>query len=463
MPDSTPQNNQEIIIEGARVHNLKNISLSIPRDQLVVITGLSGSGKSSLAFDTLYAEGQRRYVESLSAYARQFMGRLNKPDVDRITGIPPAIAIEQKVNTRNPRSTVGTTTEIYDYLKLLYARIGETYSPVSGKKVSKHQVGDVTDRILSFQPETRVLILAPLQKPEERSLKQHFEILLQQGFTRVEEEGKIHKISDLLHAESGICNRCTYRILIDRILVNPDDEELRARIADSVQTAFFEGKGDCQFTIRSGEETREESFSDRFERDGIRFEIPSVHLFSFNNPLGACPKCEGFGSTIGIDEDLVIPNKSLSIYEDAIVCWKGEKMGKWKEKLIRHAAEFDFPIHKPVYQLTEDQRQLLWTGNRYFHGLNDFFKHLEEKTYKIQYRVMLARYRGKTTCPECHGTRLRKEASWVRIGGKSLPELVNLPVTGLRDFFNHLKLPEHHRLIADRLLTEINNRLKYLV
>jgi excinuclease ABC subunit A len=461
MPDHRSEPEENIQIKGARVHNLKNIDLTIPRDQLVVITGLSGSGKSSLAFDTLYAEGQRRYVESLSAYARQFLGRLDKPDVDLISGIPPAIAIEQKVNTRNPRSTVGTSTEIYDYIKLLFARIGETISPVSGKKVQKHQVQDVVDEILSLPAGTQVMILAPLHKPEDRSLKMHLEILVQQGYSRIEENGQIRKISEVLESSTPLCETCNFDILIDRIFVG-EEEDLQARVADSVETAFFEGKGDCTLKIFNNGDYRVENFSDRFELDGIRFEQPSVHLFSFNNPVGACPVCEGFGSTIGIDEDLVVPNKNLSVFEDAIVCWKGEKMSKWKEKLVQTADRFGFPIHRPFYLLTDTERHLLWTGNQWFKGLNEFFEHLEEKSYKIQYRVMLARYRGKTVCPQCHGSRLRKEASWVRINGMTVTRLVTMPISDLRKFFADLRLSDHEEQIAGRLLLEINNRLAYL-
>ncbi|MFO7615726.1 MAG: excinuclease ABC subunit UvrA, partial [Bacteroidales bacterium] len=450
-----------ILIRGARVHNLKNVNLTIPREQLVVVTGLSGSGKSSLAFDTLYAEGQRRYVESLSAYARQFLGRLDKPDVDLIDGIPPAIAIEQKVNTRNPRSTVGTSTEIYDYLKLLFARIGETYSPVSGQKVEKHQVQTIVDRILNLPAGTKVMILAPLLKPEERPLKAHLEVLMQQGYTRVEENGQIRKISEVLAPDYALCESCPFYILIDRVII-AGEEDLRARATDSVETALFEGKGDCYLKIFDNGNYLEETYSDRFELDGIKFEEPSVHLFSFNNPMGACPVCEGFGSTIGIDEDLVVPNKNLSIFEDAIVCWKGEKMSKWKEKLVRSADRFGFPIHRPYYQLTEKERQLLWSGNSWFNGLTEFFAHLEEKSYKIQYRVMLARYRGKATCPECQGTRLRKETDWIQVGGKSISDLVRLPVNELLSFFNNLVLNPHQKQIASRLIQEISNRVTYL-
>jgi excinuclease ABC subunit A len=461
MPENRSGSENQIYIKGARVHNLKNINLAIPRDKLVVITGLSGSGKSSLAFDTLYAEGQRRYVESLSAYARQFLGRLDKPDVDLITGIPPAIAIEQKVNTRNPRSTVGTSTEIYDYLKLLYARVGETFSPVSGRKVSKHQVRDIVDRIMELPTGTQVMILAPLHKPDDRSLRQHLEILVQQGYSRIEDEGKIRRISEVLDPSYNLCESCPFDILIDRVFIG-EEEDLQARVGDSVETALFEGKGDCSLKIFSNGDYLTEQYSNRFEMDGIIFEEPSVHLFSFNNPLGACPVCEGFGSTIGIDEELVVPNPALSVYEDAIVCWKGEKMSKWKDELIRTANHFNFPVHRPYYQLTEDEKRLLWTGNRWFDGLNAFFAHLEEKSYKIQYRVMLARYRGKTVCPECRGTRLRKEAGWVKVGGKSITELVRMPVTELLSFFGKLELTTHQQLVAGRLMTEIRNRLTYL-
>lgn len=450
--------NQYIEIKGAKVHNLKNIDLKIPRNKLVVITGLSGSGKSSLAFDTLYAEGQRRYVESLSSYARQFLGRMDKPEVDYIKGIPPAIAIEQKVNTRNPRSTVGTSTEIYDYMKLLYARIGKTYSPISGSLVVRHEVVDVVSYLSSFPTGSRVTILAPLRIASGRTLNKEAELLLQQGFTRLELDGEIVKISDL---EQSRKTPLEINVLIDRMPVS-EDEDFSSRLADSVQTAFFEGKGACltRVDLESGTETR--VFSNRFEADGLTFEEPTLHLFSFNNPVGACPVCEGYGKTIGIDEDLVVPNKSLSVFNDAIVCWKGEKMGEWKEQLVRQAEKFNFPIHKPYYDLSSEQKKLLWTGNSWFEGLNDFFRQVEEQTYKIQYRVMLSRYRGKTTCPACEGTRLKKEASYVKVGGKSITELVNLPVTELMLFFDRLVLSETDKIVADRLLIEINNRIEFL-
>ena len=450
-----------IEIQRARVHNLKNISLKIPLNQFTVVTGVSGSGKSSLAFDTLFAEGQRRYVESLSSYARQFLGRINKPEVDFIKGIPPAIAIEQKVNTRNPRSTVGTSTEIYDYLKLLFARVGKTISPVSGKEVTRHTVTDVVNFIFSFPENTRIMILSPLRPKNGRSVLQEAELLMQQGFSRIEVEEEVKRIDELLKAgNEDFCNgECN--VIIDRIVVQPD-EDTQSRVADSVQTAFYEGHGECVLKIYSGEETTVRSFSNRFEADGIEFEEPTVHTFSFNNPVGACPTCEGYGKVIGIDEDLVIPNKSLSVYQDAIVCWRGEKMSKWKDSLIYSADQFNFPIHKPFYELSDEQKSLLWTGNRYFKGLDRFFKYLEKKSYKIQYRVMLSRYRGKTTCPECKGTRLKKEAGYVKVEGRSLQELVLMPVSDLKIFFDKLQLSSHDKEIATRILIEIKNRLSFL-
>ncbi len=450
--------NQYIEIRGAKVHNLKNIDIKIPRNKLVVITGLSGSGKSSLAFDTLYAEGQRRYVESLSSYARQFLGRMDKPEVDYIKGIPPAIAIEQKVNTRNPRSTVGTSTEIYDYIKLLYARIGRTFSPISGNQVIRHEVVDVVNYLVSFPIGTKITIVSPMQLNKGRSLAKEAELLLQQGFTRLELDGEVIKISELDQYKK---KPSEINVLIDRMPVS-EDEDFPSRIADSVQTAFFEGKGECLTRVAQENFSETRNFSNRFELDGITFEEPSLHLFSFNNPIGACPVCEGYGRTIGIDEDLVVPNKSLSVFSDALVCWKGEKMGEWKDQLVKHAAKFDFPIHKPYYELSAAQKRLLWTGNSYFEGLNAFFKQLEEQTYKIQYRVMLSRYRGKTTCPECEGTRLKKEAAYVKVAGKSVTELVNLPITELQHFFRQLSLSETDQVVAERLLIEINNRIEFL-
>ncbi len=451
-----------IQIKGARVHNLKNIDLKINRNKFIVISGLSGSGKSSLAFDTLYAEGQRRYVESLSSYARQFLGRINKPEVDYIKGIPPAIAIEQKVNTRNPRSTVGTSTEIYDYMKLLFARVGKTISPVSGKEVKQHHVSDVVNFIISFPENTRFLIGAPLKVKNGRTLIQEAELLLQQGFSRLEVNNEIKRIDELIKENAAIqCTESACNIVIDRATVINDEDNL-SRIADSVQTAFFEGHGECIVKIYERTEVKEEHFSNLFEADGIEFEEPSVHMFSFNNPVGACKTCEGYGKVIGIDEDLVIPNKSLSIYQDAVACWKGEKMGEWKDALIYAAEKFDFPIHKPYYELTEDQKQLLWTGNKHFEGLNQFFKMLEENTYKIQYRVMLSRYRGKTNCPDCRGTRLKKEAMYVKVDGKSIQDLVLMPIDELQKFFINLQLSEHETKVAERILVEINNRLEFL-
>lgn len=450
-----------IEIKGARVHNLKNISLKIPRNKLIVITGVSGSGKSSLAFDTIYAEGQRRYVESLSSYARQFLGRMNKPEVDFINGIPPAIAIEQKVNSRNPRSTVGTSTEIYDYLRLLFARIGRTYSPVSGKEVKKHTADDLVSFLSRLEDGTKVIITSPGKIPESIKTSEYFSFLVKQGFNRIESEGELLRIDG---TGPGIDIRPgqVVNIVIDRLVINHDADNL-SRAADSAQTAFQTGKGYCQAIVMQENGFHREFFSTKFEEDGIEFEEPNEYLFSFNNPLGACPVCEGYGKIIGIDENLVIPDQNLSVYQDAIACWKGDSMKKWKERLISNAALFDFPIHKPYYQLTDEQRQLLWTGNRYFYGLTRFFEHLEEKKYKIQYRVMLSRYRGKTLCPECRGSRLKKETSYVRVAGKSIQELVTMPVSGLYKFFSTISLDESDQLIAERLLKEITMRLKFLM
>ncbi len=458
---SNSKNTKYIEIQNARVHNLKNISLKIPRNKFIVITGVSGSGKSSLAFDTLFAEGQRRYVESLSSYARQFLGRINKPEVDFINGIPPAIAIEQKVNTRNPRSTVGTSTETYDYLKLLYARIGKTYSPVSGEEVSRNSVSDVVDYLNTFDEGTRFFIGAPLTAKNGRSILEEAELLMQQGFSRIETNDEIKRIDELVKTKSEDFCKGSCSLVIDRLAVK-SDEDTQNRIADSVQTAFFESNGTCVVKVYLDEGTREKQFSNRFEADGIEFEEPTVHTFSFNNPVGACPTCEGYGKVIGIDEDLVIPNKSFSIYQDAIACWKGEKMSEWKNELIYSAEKFNFPIHKPYYELTEEQKFMLWTGNKYFKGLNRFFKFLEESSYKIQYRVMLSRYRGKTICPECKGSRLKKEAGYVKIAGKSLQELVLMPVADLKTFFSELKLGKHEQEISKRILIEITKRLAFL-
>jgi len=451
-----------ILIKGARVHNLKNVDLAIPRNKLVVITGLSGSGKSSLAFDTLYAEGQRRYVESLSSYARQFLGRMNKPEVDYIKGISPAIAIEQKVNTRNPRSTVGTSTEIYEYLKLLYARIGNTYSPVTGAIVKRDSVTDVADYIFSKPEGTRVVIYSPLILKGGRTAKEQLQIVLQQGFSRIAVKGELMRIEEMLQQEKMECQCQDCMIVIDRIQVKPGDEDLRNRISDSAQTAFYEGEGSCIVVLPDEDPKDQKIFTNRFEADGITFEEPTVNLFSFNNPYGACKTCEGFGSTIGIDEDLVIPNKSLSIYEDAVACWRGEKMSEFKDTLILNAYKFEFPVHKPYDLLTDKQKDLLWEGNKFFTGINDFFKQVEEQTYKIQYRVMLSRYRGKTNCPDCKGTRLRKDANYVLVGGKSISEVVLMPVSRSLVFFDGLVLNAFETQVAKRLLVEIKNRLLYL-
>lgn len=452
---------QHIIIKGARVHNLKSIDVAIPKNKLVVITGMSGSGKSSLAFDTLYAEGQRRYVESLSSYARQFMGRMNKPDVDYIKGIAPAIAIEQKVITSNPRSTVGTSTEIYDYLKLLFSRIGITYSPISGDIVKKDTVTTVVDFIIGLGNEAIVTVFCPLHPHNNRSVKEELAVLLQKGFLRVYFKDKIAKIEDLLEDEAikdvELTDTETIRILIDRIVVNNEEETL-SRIADSVQTAFFEGKGDC-FVEHDNKQT---FFCDRFELDGIKFEEPTPNFFSFNNPYGACKRCEGYGSVIGIDEDLVIPDKSKSLYDNAIAPWRGEKMGDWLKAFIKNADQFDFPIHRSYSELTEKQQRLIWTGNKYFAGLDAFFKELEEQTYKIQYRVMLSRYRGKTICPDCKGTRLRKDASYVKINGKSILDMVLMPLSTILPFFEKLELSETEVKISKRLLAEVTSRILYL-
>jgi excinuclease ABC subunit A len=449
-----------ILIKGARVHNLKNIDVAIPKNKLVVITGMSGSGKSSLAFDTLYAEGQRRYVESLSSYARQFMGRMNKPEVDYIKGIAPAIAIEQRVITSNPRSTVGTSTEIYDYLKLLFARIGRTISPISGKEVKKDTVTDVVNFVATLPVDTVVTIYCPLHPHNNRKLKEELAVLLQKGFVRVEYNGKLEKIEVLLddkQVNNDKVSEGDLRIVVDRIHVDREDETL-SRVADSVQTAFFEGKGDC--FVHDGK--KEYFFCDRFELDGILFEEPTANFFSFNNPYGACARCEGYGKVIGIDPDLVVPDKSKSVYDGAIAPWRGEKMGEWLNKLVKVAIKFDFPIHRAYKDLTADQKDLLWTGNNYFRGLNEFFKELEEQTYKIQYRVMLSRYRGKTDCPDCKGTRLRKDASYVKVGGKSITDIVLMPLDELLDFFNALTLSDNEAIIAKRLLLEVTNRIRFL-
>jgi excinuclease ABC subunit A len=448
-----------IIIKGARVNNLKSLSVAIPRNKLIVITGLSGSGKSSLAFDTLFAEGQRMYVESLSSYARQFLGRMEKPEVEYIKGVSPAIAIEQKVSTRNPRSTVGTSTEIYDYLKLLFARIGITYSPVSGNVVRRDTVTDVVEYVYTFEEGQRFMILAPLHHDKSRSLVDELKVLLQKGFTRILDNGSLVFIEEAI--EKGILskNPDNIQILIDRSTVNHEDEDNRFRLSDSVQTSFYEGNGACIVEI-IGKERR--TFSDKFELDGIIFEEPSINLFSFNNPYGACRRCEGFGKVLGIDEDLVIPDKSLSVYEGAIAPWRSEKMSEWQVPLVKHGIRFDFPIHRPYEDLSEKEKQLLWTGNEFFDGLDAFFKYIESKTHKIQYRVMLSRYRGRTTCPECKGSRLRKDASYVKVDGKSITDLVLMPITKTAQFFENLQLEPYQSAVASRILVELKNRLSYL-
>lgn len=451
-----------IIIKNARVHNLKNLSVAIPRNRFIVITGLSGSGKSSLAFDTLYAEGQRRYVESLSSYARQFLGRMSKPEVDYIKGIAPAIAIEQKVNTRNPRSTVGTSTEIYEYLKLLFARIGKTYSPTSNKRVKRDKVADVADFILNLLEGSKVQVIAPIILNNGRKLMDQLNVLRQQGFSRLLFKNEIIRIDEVLESKDKKYKASDLYILIDRLIIKTDAFDLNSRISDSIQTAFYEGQGNCHVHYEIDSKVKIAQFSNKFELDGIQFEEPTVNFFTFNNPFGACKSCEGFGSIIGIDPELVIPNKALSIYDGAIACWKGDKMGEWKEKLVLNSYKFDFPIHTPYFELGEEQKTLVWTGNEYFEGINAFFKHVEEQTYKVQYRVMLSRYRGKTDCPECKGTRLRKDANYVKVDNKTISELVLQPISHLFEFFLNIKLDEHDKKVSKRLLLEITNRLQFL-
>ncbi len=470
-----------IIIKRARVNNLKNLSVAIPRNKLVVITGLSGSGKSSLAFDTLFAEGQRMYVESLSSYARQFLGRMEKPEVDYIRGVSPAIAIEQKVNTRNPRSTVGTTTEIYDYLKLLFARIGKTISPITGTEVKRDTVTDVIDFINKRKEATRIMVACPLKIIKGRKLADELNLLLSKGFTRVLIDGEVKFIEEIVGSQSNVeasekpikkpkvkTNASPLlrrgaggevEILIDRAAVNAADEDLTFRLSDSVQTAFFEGHGDCYIYV---EGEKKAHFSDRFELDGISFTEPSINLFSFNNPFGACQTCEGFGKILGIDEDLVIPDKSLSVYEGAIAPWRGEVMSEWAKPLIKNGIKFDFPIHRAYGELNQKERDLLWNGNEYFDGIHAFFKYLESKTHKIQYRVMLSRYRGRTTCPDCRGTKLRKDASYVKIANASITDLVLMPIEDTLVFFENLKLPAYEQKVSERILTEIKSRLEYM-
>ncbi|RKE95247.1 excinuclease ABC subunit UvrA [Ichthyenterobacterium magnum] len=446
---------QNIIIKGAKLHNLKNIDVVIPRNKLVVITGLSGSGKSSLAFDTLYAEGQRRYVESLSSYARQFLGRLNKPKVDFIKGIAPAIAIEQKVNSTNPRSTVGTTTEIYDYLKLLFARIGKTYSPISGNLVKKHSTKDVLELIKTLDQGEKLLLLSPIILEEGRTMAGKLKVLQQQGYARVKYKDDVLRIDEAIEKQ---LTKNTY-LVVDRIIIK-HEEDFYNRLADAIETSFFEGKGTC--IIESLSDKKQHHFNNKFELDGMTFLEPNVHLFSFNNPYGACSKCEGYGDVIGIDTDLVIPNTGLSVYENAIFPWRGESMSWYRDQLVNNSHKFDFPIHKPYFELSNEQKQLVWDGNAYFEGLNSFFAELESKAYKIQNRVMLSRYRGKTKCNVCHGKRLRPEANYVKVGKVTITDLVEMPLDQLSIFFKELKLNEYDAKIAKRLLKEINNRLVYL-
>lgn len=458
-----------ILIKGARMHNLKNVDVEIPRNKLVVVTGVSGSGKSSLTIDTLFAEGQRRYAESLSSYARQFMARMNKPDVDYIKGLCPAIAIEQKVITRTPRSTVGSMTEIYDYLRLLFARIGKTISPVSGREVKKDDVKDVVDTICNLPVGDKVLIVVPFKQHHNRNIKDELNILLQKGFSRLAapnppgkgslETLRIEEVIEMPELKSYFMHR-TFYVLIDRLIVKNFDEDDRHRIADSVNTAFYEGEGEVFLEINGKKSLQ---FSNKFELDGIRFEEPVPNLFSFNNPYGACPTCGGFSLVLGIDPDLVIPDKRLSVYENGVAPWRGEKLGLWKENLIKVARKFDFPIHKPIIDLTTAEYDLLWTGNEYFSGLNDFFKEVEQNLYKVQYRVLLSRYRGRTICPECKGYRLRKEALYVEVGHQNIGELGEMPVKDLQTWFMNLELDEYELIIAKRILLEINNRLKTLM
>lgn len=455
-----------IIIKGAKVNNLKNIDVAIARNKLTVITGLSGSGKSSLAFDTLFAEGQRMYVESLSSYARQFLGRMEKPDVQYIKGVSPAIAIEQKVSTKNPRSTVGTTTEIYDYLKLLFARIGVTYSPVTSEVVTKDTVTSVVDFIFSLDSGTRLLVLAPLICKEDRTLEKELDLLLKKGYTRIRMNGEVVELEDILNDSSSIATDSSIEIVVDRVAVKKTasglpEEELQFRLSDSIQTAFFEGEGACILDVRT-EEPFEKRFSDKFERDGITFEEPSANLFAFNNPYGACKNCDGFGNVLGLDKDLVIPDKSLSVFEGAIAPWRSEKMSEWALPLIKNGVRFDFPIHRAYKDLTTAEQELIWKGNKYFAGLNDFFRTLETQTHKIQYRVLLSKYKGKTACPECRGSRLRMDASYVKIGGKSITDIVLMPISKAARFFDDLSLSDKQMEVAKRILFEISSRLSFM-
>lgn len=452
---------RNILVKGARVNNLKNIDIEIPRNKLVVITGLSGSGKSSLAFDTLYAEGQRRYVESLSAYARQFLGKMAKPETDFIKGLPPAIAIEQKVNTRNPRSTVGTSTEIYDYIRLLFGRVGKTYSPVTGELVKKHTVEDVIAVARSYPEGTRMAVITPVTLPEKRRFRTQLEVLLKGGYSRLVKDGEFIDIEHLLADDNLPETASGYDLLVDRLSVAYEGDEL-SRLADSVETAFFEGHDEMSLLVWGTDGLHRHDFSKRFEADGIVFREPSELMFNFNNPYGACPRCEGFGRVIGIDPNLVVPDPSLSVYDDAVMCWRGDKMSEWKRELIHLAPHIGFPIHRPYCDLTQAELDVLWHGNGRFKGIDGFFKMVEENQYKIQYRVMLARYRGKTRCPECNGSRLRKESEYVKVGGATISELVKMPVTDLKEWFAALKLDDNDKLVSSRLLVEINNRIGFL-
>lgn len=452
--------NKYISIKGARVNNLKNIDINLPLNKFIVVTGVSGSGKSSLAFDTLYAEGQRRYVESLSAYARQFLGRMSKPECDYIKGLPPAIAIEQKVNTRNPRSTVGTATEIYDYLRMLFARVGHTFSPVSGLEVRKHGIEDMVKTALSYPMGTRMAVLIDIKVPENRTFDQQLDIYLKEGYSRLEKDGTFISIADLRNDGTPESSE-GYRLLIDRLSVSDSKDEI-SRLTDSVETAYYEGHDECIIKIWGADGTHEHMFSKRFIADGMEFREPSDLMFNFNNPYGACPVCEGFGKVLGISEDLVIPNKTLSIYQNAVKCWNGDKMNEWKTRLIHLSPHFNFPIHTPYMDLTESQKDFLWHGNSHWEGIDGFFKWIDSRQDKIQYRVLKARYRGKSTCPECHGSRLRKDADYVKVAGKTISELVKIPVSELTEFFKNIKLNETDSRIAARLLVEINQRLGFL-
>ena len=454
------QASRSILIKGAKVNNLKSVDLELPLGEFIVVTGVSGSGKSSLAFDTLYAEGQRRYVESLSAYARQFLGRMAKPECDYIKGLPPAIAVEQKVNTRNPRSTVGTATEIYDYLRMLFARIGHTYSPVSGEEVRKHSIDDIVKAVLSYPEGTRIAVLTDLRLPEGRTSLQQLDILRQQGYSRLEHDGNFIPIADILEAGKEIDNH-DYRLLIDRLAVSDSKDEI-SRLTDSVETAYFEGRDEAIIKVWGTDGTHEHRFSRKFTADGIEFREPTDLMFNFNNPYGACPTCEGFGKVLGVSEELVIPNKSLSVFQNAVKCWSGDKMSEWKKRLIHLAPRFNFPVHTPYNELTAAQKDFLWHGNSHWEGIDGFFRWIDTRLDKMQYRVLKARYRGKAECPDCRGSRLRKDVEYVKVGGKTITELVRMPISEITEFFKNIKLSETDEKIGRRLLTEINQRLLFL-